>query len=74
MEQIKYFNDFLSKTRKFYLNNSTISKKFVDRKYPVITKSSKGSAKDGSKNGCPKCCTCKCCAITSGVIFGVIGM
>merc|ERR1712018_359073 len=41
-------------------------------KYPVITKSSKGTAKDRSKNGYPKCCTCKCCAITCGVIFGVI--
>jgi len=59
-------------------NNSQYEARFKDTerlttgKYPVITKSSKGSAKDGSKNGCPKCCTCKCCAITSGVIFGVI--
>jgi len=61
-------------------NNSQYEDRFKDTeklatgKYPVITKSSKGNTKNGSKNRCCKCYTCKCCAITSGIIFGIIAL
>ena len=43
-----------------------------NRKYPVITKSSKAK-EAGETIGRSKCCTCKRCAISCGIISGIIG-
>ena len=43
-----------------------------NRKYPVITKSSKAK-EAGETTGGSKCCTCKRCAISCGIISGIVG-
>ena len=43
-----------------------------NRKYPVITKSSKAK-EAGETIGRSKCCTCKRCAISCGIISGILG-
>ena len=43
-----------------------------NRKYPVITKSSKAK-EAGETIGRSKCCTCKRCAISCGIISGIVG-
>ena len=43
-----------------------------NRKYPVITKSSKAK-EAGETIGRSKCCTCKRCAIGCSIISGILG-